>query len=162
MASHVSERLGSLLSMASTFGKEAAISMAQQFLMPKVLEVFAEHDHEDLRRMVLANYPLVEQELSDNVKQALRNLGSNPEFRDHYEATVIRLVTPQNILHWLKHPEEWLDDEASDEHVAELKACAAVIEDTSGGMAWLERQVIELYRYADIVPEDVVVDPADD
>lgn len=145
--------LGRVASMLSLAGKSAGISWAQRFLMPHILEVFADHDHEELHRMILANYPLVQNDLPPNVKQALRNLGNNPRLRDQYEQVVLTTVTPANIIEWMQDPDEWLPEDASDEHRDRIRACAMTIERTGGGDAWLERQVLELYHIAGIVPE---------
>lgn len=148
------ERLQSLAKTVSLFGKEVAISKTQQYLMPHILEVFTEHDAEELKRMIQANYPLAEQETPAGIRQALDNLGSNPELRSQWEGTVVNLVTPENILHWLRHPEEWLDAEEAEAQRAELKRCAEVIEESAGGEEWLEQQVLQLYRFANIISSD--------
>lgn len=156
------ERIEKVLRTLSKLGRGTAVTTAQRMLMPHVIRVFTEHDHEELRRMILANYPLVEQETPDNVKAALRNLGSNEDLRQQWEGVVTTHITPENILSWLQQPEEWGGDEFSDEHIMEIKLCAATIEETHGGKRWLEEQVLELYKYAGIVPPDVTLDVEND
>lgn len=155
-------RLQRTLEKVSMFGQTAAVTAAQQFLMPYILRVFADHDEGDLRRMILSNYPLVEKQTPPGVKRALENLGSNPRLRQQYEESVVQMVQPGNILTWMRTPEDWLDIEEADEQRERLKACADVIEETPGGQAWLEAQVLQVYRYANIVPSTPAEASADD
>lgn len=154
MGGNGDSRIGQIADALKLVGKGSAISMAQSFLLPKVMAVFAEHDHEELRMYIRSNYPLVERETPDGVKRALNNLGNDPRFRDQYESLVLQTVTPANVMEWLRTPEEWLDREDAEQQRAELRRCAEVIETTPGGQEWLEAQVLQLYAYAGIIPED--------
>ena len=155
-------RAKEMLSTLSTFGKAAAIQQVQSMLIPHVLNIFAEHDHTVLRKMIYADYDLVREEMPPGLKQALQNIGSDPEFRQQYEGLVLQTLTPENILEWLDEPEEWLDPEEAAEQIAEIKRCADTIRETPGGQEWLERQVWDLYRLGNIVPEDSTPAAADD
>lgn len=146
------ETIKSVLKMASLFGKGTAVTQAQTMLMPHILRVFSQHDHTELERMILTNYPLVEEKTPEKIRNALDNLGSDPEVRAQYEGVVLELITPENILNWLRNPDEWLDEEEANRQREELRWCAEVIEETEGGEEWLEEQVLDLYRMANIVP----------
>lgn len=157
-----SENVEKAMKVLSRMSKDTAMVMAQQMLIPHILNIFQEHDHNEVKRMILSNYPLVEKELPDNVEQALRNLGSNDQLRGRWEDVVVTYLTPDNILKWLHNPAEWSDEELPEEHRRELEYCAVVIEDTRGGREWLERQIEQLYKYAGIIPEETTVVEADD
>lgn len=148
------DRLKQLLDTASIFGKSMAISQVQAMLMPQILRIFSDHGHEDLHRMIVTGYPLVEEQTPAPVRNALDNLGSNPETRQQWEGVVLEHVTPANIIHWLKNPEEWLDEAEAEQQRDELKRCAHVIEETDGGHEWLQTQVMDIYRMAHIVPNN--------
>lgn len=154
MSENGESRLQSIASMAKLLGKDVGVTMAQKWLMPKILQIFTEHDHQELRRYILSNYDLVENETPPGIKRALRNLGNDPQLRSQYEQVVMTYVTPDNVIHWLEHPEEWLEDEDADEQRVELKACAETIKTTAGGELWLQRQILQIYEYAGIVPQD--------
>lgn len=162
MGDEDAHRLQRTLEQLSFVSKTAVQTAAVQFIVPKVVDVFAHHDEEDLRRMILSNYPLVEKRMPAGYKKALRNLGSNPRLRQHYEQAVIDNVRPENIKAWLRAPEEWLDAEEAEEQRERLKACADVIEETPGGEPWLEAQVLQVYQYAQIVPDQPAEAAADD
>lgn len=155
-------RIQRTLERLSYVSQSAAMSAVQQYLMPYIIRVFADHDEGDLERMILANYDLVKQQTPAGIKQALRNLGSNPRLREQYADLVVTLVTPANVKEWLRNPEEWLEAEEADEQRERLKACADVIEETPGGEVWLEAQIMRLYEYAQIVPEQPDTAVADD
>lgn len=148
------EKAEKLLNMASMFGKSAIIGQVQSMLIPKIVQIFSEHDHEDLKRMILTDYDLVKEHTPEGVRTALQNVGSSPETRQYFETLVMETVTPENILLWLRNPEEWLDAEEAAEQREELRKCAEVIENTKGGPQWLEEQVLDVYRIANILPED--------
>lgn len=148
-------RITKTLKQVSRISKGAAIAQVQSMLLPHIMRVFSNHGHEKLEHYIIVNYPLVEQKTPDGLRRTLANLGSNPEIRQQWEGWVLQTITPENILEWLRTPEEWLDAEDADEQRAELKACADVIEETPGGMEWLEVQVLDLYRMAGIIPENV-------
>lgn len=146
------ETLKKLLGTASFLGKSAVISQVQAMLMPKILEVFSDHGHDELQRMILTDYRLVENQTPEPIRNALTNLGSNPETRQQWEGVVLEYITPDNIKTWMRNPGEWLDAEEAEEQREELRKCAEVIETTKGGEEWLEEQVVDLYRMANIVP----------
>lgn len=147
------DALNKVVSTGKLFGKSWIVQQAQSFLIPKVMSVFAEHDHEQLRRMILSNYELVENDLPEGYKNALRNFGKDSDTQELYEGIVRQYVTPDNVLKWLRNPEEWLSHEEAVEQREELRKCAEVIEETSGGRRWLDMQVVRLYEYAGIIPE---------
>lgn len=151
-----------ILSTATLLGESFVIRQVQSMLIPHVVDIFAEHDHEDLKRMIVTDYDLVENQAPEGVKNTLRNLGSSPETRQLFENLVLDSITPENILDWLRNPEEWLDEDGDEEQRERLRKCAEVIEETPGGYEWLEEQVIEVYRIANIVPEDTNLKQAND
>lgn len=154
MFGEVGSRISKTLKQVSRISKGAAIAQVQAMLLPHIMRVFHKHGHEELRRYIVVNYPLVEQKTPDGLRKTLSNLGSNPEIRQQWEGWVLQTITPENIVTWLRNPEEWLDAEDAAEQRAELKRCADVLEETPGGMDWLEVQVLDLYRMAGIIPED--------
>lgn len=162
MSEKVANRLRSVLTTASKLGKGAGLAAAQQLLLPHVLEVFGEHDHQEVKRMILADYQLVQHEMPEEARSVLENLGSNPELREQWAGTVTSTLTPENVLEWLHNADEYLDDDVDEERLREMEYCAVVIEDTSGGEAWLEQQILDLYRMAGIIPEDSTPAPAND
>lgn len=150
------------MTTASKFGRDAGMVAAQQLILPRVLEVFGEHDHEELKRMILANYDLVQNDTPPEVRSVLENIGSNPELREQWAGIITTTVTPENVLNWLHNADEHLDDDVDEERIREMEYCAIVIEDTSGGRQWLERQLYDLYAIAGIIPEDSTPVAADD
>lgn len=145
------DRLQSALHTAATFSKTMAMGMVQKMLMPYILQVFAEHDHEQLRKMIIADYALVRRKTPEGVRIALDNVGSNPELRERWEGIVLEVVTPENIKEWLRNPDEWLDAEGAEQQRERLRRCADVIEETQGGELWLEQQVLDLYAMAGLI-----------
>lgn len=148
------ERAGQVLQKISALSDSAAIAQAQKMILPHVLRIFSQHGHEDLRRMILTDYDLVEQQTPEGVRNALGNIGSDPQTRRQWEHLIVEYITPDNIIEWLRAPEEWLDEAEADEQRAELKRCADVIEETPGGEEWLAQQVYAIYTMAGIAPED--------
>lgn len=146
--------INDLLETASSLGQSALVSYVQSLILPHVMEVFAKHDHNKLEAMIRTNYPLVREHTPEGYKRALANLGSNPKFKQQYEQMVLEYVTPENVLEWMRNPDEWLDEEEANEQREELRKCAAVIEETPHGEQWLEDQVLQVYEFAGIVPED--------
>lgn len=156
------EKVKEYLSTLSTLGRSAAIQQVQSILIPHVLNIFGEHDHTMLRNMIYTDYDLVQEETPEGIKRALQNLGSDPQFRAQFEGLVVQTLTPENILEWLDNPEEWLDEDGAEDQREELQKCAQVIRETPGGLQWLEKQVWDLYRLGNIVPEDSTPQAADD
>lgn len=142
------------LKTATFLGKGFAVRQVQSMLMPHILQIFNEHDHSELEKMVVTNYALIEEQTPQPVRNILDNLGSNPEMRAQWEGVVLELVTPENIKEWLRNPDEWLDAEEAEEQREELRKCAEVIEETPHGEQWLETQVLDLYRMAHIIPNN--------
>lgn len=154
MSTDVKGQLQAVLKTLSLFGKGQAAAQVQKLLLPHIMRVFSKHDHTMLENMILIDYDLVEEQTPPGVRNAIQNLGSNPELRQQWEQIVVSTVRPENILVWMRNPDEWLDEEEADELRDELQKCAKVIEETDGGYEWLERQVLTLYKWAQIVPED--------
>lgn len=147
------EDLKQLLTVAKTFGKSAVMGQIRSMLIPHVMEVFSKHGHSELRAAILQDYPLVENHTPDGVRNALHNVGSDPEMREMFHGLIVEAITPANIIAWMENPEEWLDRREAEEQREELQKCADVIRETSGGEEWLARQVYEIYRMAGITPE---------
>lgn len=154
MGTDIGSKVGKIAKVALFEGQAAAVTEAQRHLIPHILDIFTDHDHEEVYRFIITDYPLVREETPEPVKNALHNLSQNGMLRDRYHHAVLNTVTPENVLEWLNNPGEWLDEEDADEVRIELEMCAVIIEETPGGREWLERQVFQIYRYANIVPED--------
>lgn len=135
-------------------GKAAARKEVQRQLIPHILEIFAEYDEETVYKFIVTDYPLVEERTPDEIRNALRNMAKNDRLRPMYHQWMLNAVTPENILYWLRHPDEWLDEDEADEQRKSLRETAAIIEDTPGGYEWLEAQVWAIYAFAEVVPED--------
>lgn len=154
MLENSQEKIETVLNTLSVLGKSAAVTQVQSIVVPYVMEVFTEHDHTTLEKMILMDYDLVAQKTPPGVRQTLNNVGSSPKMRQQWQGLITQQITPQNILLWLKNPDEWLNAEDADEQREELQKCAEVIESTPGGEEWLARQVFEVYKMAGIAPED--------
>lgn len=162
MADLDKEKLTKTAKTLTSMGRSLAITQVQSMVMPHVMETFAEYDEETVRRMIVTDYDLVREQTPAGVKKTLHNLGTNPEIRQEFEGVVLTTITPENVLDWLRNPEEWLDEEEAEVQRERMQRCAEMIEETEGGMAWLERQVFDLYRLAQLVPEDSTPARADD
>lgn len=156
------EDIQKLVGMAKTLGKGTLLTQVQSMLIPHVMEVFSRYNHTQLRAAILDDYPLVATHTPEGVRNALSNVGSDPETRQMFQSLMVEAITPENILTWMEHPEEWLDAEEAEEQREELQKCAEVIRETSGGEEWLYRQVYEIYRMAGITAEDTRPVQADD
>lgn len=156
------QKLTSTVKSLTSMGRSFAVTQVQSMVMPHVMEVFTEYDEGTVRRMIVTDYDLVKEQTPPGVKRTLHNLGTNPEIREEFEGVVLNTITPENILVWLKNPDDWLEEEEADVQRERMQRCAEVIEETEGGMAWLERQVLELYQLAQLVPEDSTSVRADD
>lgn len=154
MKDDLESKARSVLTLLTTLGDAKAISTIQSMLLPHVMRIFTHHDHTELQHMILTDYDLVRKQTPEGVKNVLENVDPGPDLREQWEETIVTNVTPENIVKWLRNPEEWLDDEDAEVQRAELRKCAEVIEETPGGEAWLEAQVLDLYEMAGIVPED--------
>lgn len=147
------EKVRKVLQMGKLMGETKLVEKVQQMMMPHILHVFSEHDAEKVEHFIYTDYDLVKEETPPRIKQTLKNVGSNPEMRKQWESVVLKYVTPENIKGWLRNPEQWLDTEDAEEQRRELRRCAEKIEETPGGEEWLERQVMQLYQWANIVPK---------
>lgn len=134
--------LASVLTTAKMLGSSAAGSMVKAQLREKVVSILSEHDPDELRRYILVQYPLVANDTPEQVRNVLSNTG--PQF----EEDIREHVTPEKIMYWLEHPEEWMDED-DDKH-EEVRRCAEVIYSTRGGEQWLTQQVEDLYVIAGI------------
>lgn len=154
MIDNAGERISSIIKTFAFRGKQAAVMEAQRQLIPHILKIFAKHDEETVWKYIVTDYALVENETPEPIKNMLHNLSRNAQLRDTYHNTLVTYITPENILRWLRSPEEWLDAEDADKQRERLKQCAETIETTDGGEEWLARQVYCIYQYANAVPED--------
>lgn len=154
MGSDFGSKISGIVKEFALHGKAAAIAETQRQLIPHIIDIFANHDQDTVWQFIVTDYPLVEEETPQTLKNTLANLANNSKLRGVYHNAMLEYITPENILMWLRNPEEWLDDAEAQEQRERLRQCAEVIETTEGGYAWLEEQVLQIYRYADIVPED--------
>lgn len=143
-----SEKLQSLLEQSKLVSKQMGVSMAASMLYPHVLSIFTTYDADQVAKFIRVDYRLVENHAPQGLKNALRKLGPT------WSETIMQLVTPENILTRLETPEEWVDDDAGREEIREMQRAAEIIRTTPGGMQWLEREVLDLYRIAGIIPAD--------
>jgi len=154
MLDDLTETGADYLKAAFTVGETYVVSQVQKQLMPHIMRVFTEHGAMDLKAFILNDYPLVEEHTPQGVKNALHNLGTSEEVADQFRQMMLQYVTPQNVINWMKNPDEWLDEAEADEQREELERCAKVLEQTEGGEVWLEEQILQLYKYGHVVPED--------
>lgn len=154
MGDNGDSKIAQLAEMATFLGEGFAIKQAQKYLLPHVLDIFAKHDHRKVRNMIVTNYPLVENDCPEKVKNIFRNLNSNPKTRDLYHNLLVEHVTPERLLELMEAPEEWLEGAEYQEQRTNLRASATVIQRTPGGEEWLAQQVYTLYQFAGIAPED--------
>lgn len=156
------EKADKLMETASVLGKSVIISQVQSILAPKVVEIFSDHGHEELKRMILTDYDLVMEHTPEGLRKTLKRVGPTRELRLQFENMVVESIQPENVLFWLKNPEEWLEDDEAEEQREELRKCAEVIETTDGGQEWLVRQVEDVYKIAGIIPEDTRIAESND
>jgi len=138
-------RLEKLAGMAKGFGGLAATSAVQGIIREQVVALLNDHDPEELRQYIIVNYPLVREELPAEYKRVISNVG--PSLAGQIEAA----VTPEAIMTWLRDPEEWMDDDAPEEHLDQIRECARIIEETPEGERWLQAQVVEIYGLAGVL-----------
>lgn len=141
-----SDKLQELLDKSTYFTKQMGVSMAASMLYPHVLRIFTKYDADQVEKFIRVDYRLVRNHLPQGSKNALRKL--DPQWGE----TIMQLVTPENILHRLENPDEWVDEDAGPEEKREMQRAADIIRTTPGGMQWLEREVLDLYRIAGIIP----------
>ena len=131
-----------ILTVAETAGAQVAVPMLQSMVQKKVIRLLNEHDPEELQERIEVQYPLVQEDLDDNIKQALGRVG--PQFEDQIKST----VNPEGVMYWMRNPEEYID--ADDEEIEQIRECAEIIDETPGGDRWLMMQVITLWEIAGI------------
>lgn len=130
---------------AKIAGKSMAVPAVKQYVREKAVEALRDNDPEDLERYITVNYPLIRNSLSDEVKQALGN--ACPQF----EGVIKSTVTPDKVMYWLENPEEWMDEDADEETLEEIRQAAQIIHETPGGERWLQNQVIDLWDIGNIL-----------
>lgn len=148
-----SERLSSLVEQSKFFTRQMGVSMGARMLYPHVIGIFSKYDADEVENFIRVDYRLVENHCPRGLRNALRRLG--PQWSD----TIMQLVTPEMILQRLAEPEEWTGDDVDEDQLREMQAAAAIIRETSGGRKWLEREVLDLYRIAGIIPADGAEEP---
>jgi hypothetical protein len=151
-----------LVSMAKTLGRGAVVGQIQSMLVPHVMEVFSKHGHGELRAAILQDYPLVRKHTPRGVRNALANIGGDPETRQVFQGFIVDTITPENVITWMENPDEWLEAAEAEEQRENLQQCADVLRETKGGEEWLNRQIWEIYRMAGITPEDTTVGQGND
>jgi len=130
-------RLQRIIQMAKVAGASIVVPMVQSYIRDEVVSLVRNHDPEELREYILVQYPLVEEEVPENVETGLRQLG--PQF----SAEIQNYVTPENVLSWLDTPEEYID--ADEEEYDRIKRCGEIIRETPRGTQWLEAQVLAVW-----------------
>lgn len=141
-----SDKLQELLDKSKFFTKQMGVSMAASMLYPHVLGIFTKYDAEQVEKFIRVDYRLFQNHAPRGLKNALRKLGPS------WSETIMQLVTPENILTRLENPDEWVGEDAGPEEKREMQRAAEIIRTTPGGMQWLEREVLDLYRIAGIIP----------
>lgn len=131
-----------ILTVAETAGASVAVPMLQSMVQKKVIRLLNDNGPEDLRELIEVQYPLVQEDLDENIKQALGRVG--PKF----EGQIKRTVNPEAVMHWMNNPDEYI--EADEAEIEQIEACAEIIEETPGGDRWLMMQVITLWEIAEI------------
>jgi hypothetical protein len=137
--------LKKIATMAGTLGKAAAAPMLQNLVREELTKLFSEVDPAELERLIVVQYPLVREELPDQYKNVLGNVG--PQFSDQIET----FVRPEQVMHWLANAEEWLDEEEDAQQIEDLHTCAEIISETPGGEEWVEAQCIEMWDIAGVL-----------
>lgn len=131
-----------ILTVAETAGASVAVPMLQSMVRKKVIRLLNDNGPEDLRELIEVQYPLVQEGLDENIKQALGRVG--PKFEDQIKST----VNPEAVMYWMNNPDEYI--EADEAEIEQIETCAEIIEETPGGDRWLMMQVITLWEIADI------------
>lgn len=142
-----SDRLSSLVEQSKFLTKQMGVSMGAKMLYPHVIGIFSKYSADQVEKFIRVDYRLVENHCPGGLRNALRRLG--PQWSD----TIMQLVTPEMILQRLAEPGEWTDGDVDEAQLREMREAAAIIRETPGGMAWLEREVLDLYRIAGIIPD---------
>jgi hypothetical protein len=130
-------RLQRIVQMAKVAGASIVVPMVQSYIRDEVVSLVRNHEPEELREYILVQYPLVEEEVPEGVKNGLRQLG--PQFSQQIQS----YVTPENVLTWLDNPEEHID--ADDEEYDRIKRCGEIIRGTPRGEQWLQAQVLAVW-----------------
>lgn len=137
--------LEQLASTAKMFGKAAVAPAIQNMLRKQVVKLLQSHDPEKLEEFILTQYPLVQEELPQQYKNVLANVG--PQFDD----TIQNIVRPENVMYWLKEPKEWMEDGTDIEHLRQVRECHDIIQETPGGELWLQNQCLDVWKMAGVV-----------
>lgn len=138
-------KLAELATKAKLAGKQAAIPVLQDVIRDEVVRLLREHDPARLRGFMDVEYRLVHEELPEGYRNALGSVG--PQF----EEQLLQVVTPEQIMAWLEHPEEWMGDDVDAETKGEVRRVARIIRDHPGGERWMEEQVLDFYAICNIV-----------
>lgn len=143
-----SETVANLTSMAKDLGRDALVSSAANRLYPHIVRIFTKYDADEVEKFILVDYCLVRNHTPPGVQNMLARHGR------HVEETIMQMVTPEKILYRLEHPDEWVDEDTDEAVRIEMRLAAEIIRETPGGMAWLEREVLDLYWMAGIITDE--------
>lgn len=142
---HDEAAVGRVMNALKLGGKIAARPMVESMLREKVVFLLRKHDPDKIEQFIQVNYPLVAKQMPQNYKNAIANAGP------HFEEEIQQYARPDQVLHWLEHPEEWMDVDEHSQKAADVRECYRIITTTPGGRDWLERQCIEVWRIARIL-----------
>lgn len=123
--------------IARELTRNNAPRILRQVLRRAAQDVFMEHGPEALERMIDQDYPLVEAELPEPVKDTLREVG--PQFED----LIYEEVRVETVKYWLANP-EWVGDPAVS---VQLQECYRIIEEHPRGDEWLADRVQKIWEY---------------
>lgn len=129
--------ISKITSMAGVAGKTLVLPMVKEYIQTQVINVLNENGPEQLEQYILVQYPLVDNDLPDRVKQGMQRVGPK------YSAEIRQHVTPDNVLEWLDNPEEIID--ADEETYEQIRECKRIIEETPRGRQWLRSQVLAVW-----------------
>jgi len=141
----LSDVVSRVATTAKVAGKSMAVPAVKKFVREKAVAALNNHDPDELEGYILVDYPLIREELDPQTKEALGN--ACPQFAGAIQSE----VTPENVMMWLRNPEEWMDDDTPEETLEEVRRVAEVIESTPGGQKWLEAQVLSLWDIGSIL-----------
>lgn len=139
------DRIQKIARVAKVAGKSVAGPMVENFVRSRVVDLLSQHDPETLRQYIHVNYPLVEEELPEGVKEALQNAG--PQF----EEEIKHFVRPEKVMEWMENPQEWLDPEEHPQAVADVRECHDIIKNTPGGEEWIEELCLQFWDEAGLL-----------
>jgi len=139
------DRISQITRMLKFGGKAVAGPMVRKFIRNRVVAILSEKEPQILQNYILTDYPLVENNTPQKVRNALGNIG--PQFEEEIQ----QLVTPENVLDWLEYPEEWLDVSQNPQQAQDLRECHQIIKNTPGGVEWLEDQCLAVWQIAGVL-----------